>query len=144
VRSHEVGLRLVSIAALGLACAAAAIPAAAGASAPKVSPGSRYLAVGDSVTFGFQEAQIQPPPNYTKPSTLQGYPERLGAALHLRVTNAACPGETSSSLVNATGPSNGCENSPPPNQNTGYRRSFPLHVSYKGSQLSFAVAFLKK
>src|SRR2546421_3460040 len=124
VRSPETVLRLVSMAALGLVCAAVATPAAAGgASAGKVSPGSRYLALGDSVTFGYQEAQIQPPPNYTKASTLPGYPEHLGSALHLRVTNAACPGETSSSLVNATGPSNGCENSPPPNQNEGYRRS---------------------
>ena len=129
---------LAGVAILALASAATA------GSAPRVSPGSRYLALGDSVTFGYQEAQVKPSPDYHKASTFKNFPGDVGAALHLRVTNAACPGETTTSLINAKGPSNGCENSPPPNQNVGYRRFFPLHISYKGSQLSFAVKFLKK
>ncbi|TMK67846.1 MAG: SGNH/GDSL hydrolase family protein [Actinobacteria bacterium] len=129
---------LVGIAILAVAGGAAA------RSAPGAGPGARYLALGDSVTFGYEESQVKPAPDYTKASTFRAYPDDVGAALHLRVTNAACPGETTSSLINANGPSYGCENSPPPNQNVGYRRFFPLHVSYKGSQLSFAVKFLKK
>jgi lysophospholipase L1-like esterase len=58
------------------------------------------------------------------------------------VANAACSGETSSSLINATAPSNGCENSP--TGAPGYRTRFPLHVSYSGSQLAYAVGYLKK
>ena len=55
--------------------------------------------------------------------------------------NAACSGETSSSLIDTTAPSNGCENTP-----GGDRLSheFPLHVRYSGSQLAFAVSYLKK
>ena len=148
---HRIAARRVSLEALALvlalACAGIALLAvasrAAADSAPRVSPGSRYLALGDSVTFGYQEPQVQPPPDYAKAATFQGYPEHLGPALHLRVTNAACPGETSASLVDATAPSYGCENYPSA-PNVGYRRSFPLHVSYKGSQLSYAVSFLKK
>lgn len=106
-------------------------------------PGSRYLALGDSVTFGFREANTVPAPNYQNQSSFIGYPQIVAAALHLRVTNAACPGETSSSLVNTFAPSNGCTNSTPPTA-PAYRSLFPLHVNYKGSQLSFAIKFLRR
>jgi lysophospholipase L1-like esterase len=60
------------------------------------------------------------------------------------VVNPACPGETSASLINASAPSNGCENSPSPTDpNVGYRTLHPLHVRYKGSQLAFAVGYLR-
>jgi hypothetical protein len=58
------------------------------------------------------------------------------------VANAACPGETSASLIHASAPSNGCENSP--QGNTGYRKLFPLHVRYGGSQLAYAVKYLRR
>ena len=61
----------------------------------------------------------------------------------MKVVNAACPGETSSSLVDNTAQSNGCENTPGKG-NVGYRTLYPLHVSYSGSQLAFAVSYLKK
>lgn len=106
-----------------------------------VTPGSTYLALGDSVTFGFEEQQVIPAPNYADASTFTGYPELVGSALHVNVVNAACSGETSSSLVDATAQSNGCENSP--SGAPGYRTMFPLHVKYSGSQLDFAVSYLK-
>jgi lysophospholipase L1-like esterase len=132
--------------ALALACAGVAMLAGASgatAEAPRVGPGARYLALGDSVTFGYQEPQVQPPPDYSKASNFKGYPEHLRTALHLRVSNAACPGETSSSFIDPSAPSYGCENYPG-SPNAGYRRFFPLHVSYKGSQLSYAIGFLRK
>jgi lysophospholipase L1-like esterase len=101
-----------------------------------VSAGSRYLALGDSVTFGYQEASVLPSPNYHDASSFLGYPDHLGAQLHLKVTNAACPGETSASLINTSAPNLGCE--------AAYRKEFPLHVSYKGAQLAFAVSFLRQ
>ena len=123
-----------------LACALLAMLVVAAAAS---AAGPRYLALGDSVTFGYQESNVQPPPQYAKPDTFKAYPEQMGAALHLRVTNAACPGETTSSLIDENAQSNGCENSVG-HPDIGYRRAFPLHVSYKGSQLAFAVSFLKK
>lgn len=139
---HVAGLanRRLSAVAVAFACAALAMLVAAGGAA---ADGARYLALGDSVTFGYQEPTVQPPPDYTKASNFKGYPEHMGTALHLRIANAACPGETSSSLIDPNAPSNGCENSPGA-PNVGYRRAFPLHVSYKGSQLSYAVSFLRK
>lgn len=125
---------------LVLACAVLAVLAAAGTAS---AAGARYLALGDSVTFGYKEPSIQPPPQYSKPDSFKAYPEQMGAALHLRITNAACPGETTSSLIDPNAQSNGCENSLGA-PNVGYRKAFPLHVSYTGSQLAYAVAFLKQ
>jgi hypothetical protein len=56
--------------------------------------------------------------------------------------NAGCPGETSSSLINASAISNGCENTLGKTAGS-YRRLYPLHVSYKGSQLAFALSYLR-
>jgi lysophospholipase L1-like esterase len=106
-----------------------------------VVPGSQYLALGDSVTFGYMEAQVTPAPDYPNAASFLGYPEQLGAELHLSVANAACPGETSSSMINPAAPNNGCENNPA-HTASNYRTNFPLHVKYKGSQLAFALSYL--
>jgi lysophospholipase L1-like esterase len=108
-----------------------------------ITKGSGYLALGDSVTFGYEEKQVVPAPNYPDASSFVAYPQLLGQELHLTVANAACPGETSSSLIDATAQSNSCENTPGAGS-VGYRTMFPLHVSYSGSQLSYAVSYLKK
>ena len=108
-----------------------------------ITKGSTYLALGDSVTFGYEEAQVAPAPNYQDASSFLGYPELLGKELHVTVVNASCPGETSSSLIDDTAQSNGCENTPTKG-NVGYRTLHPLHAHYSGSQLAFAVGYLKK
>lgn len=108
-----------------------------------IAKGSTYLALGDSVTFGYEEAQVVPAPNYQDASSFLAYPQMLGKELHLSVVNAACPGETTSSLIDTTAQSNGCENTPGKGS-VGYRTMFPLHVKYTGSQLAFAVSYLKK
>jgi lysophospholipase L1-like esterase len=119
---------------------------------PKVVAGSRYLALGDSVSFGFRESNAIPVTknDYTKPKTFVGFPEDVGRNLGLKVANLACPGETSGSLINPKAPSNGCENSPSASGqvNKGYARSFPLHVKYadkktKNGQLATAVKYLR-
>src|SRR3954451_13418858 len=129
----------VAACALGLLLPGAA---AAARSVPKVTPGSTYLALGDSVSFGYQEPEVVPKPNYSKASTFRGFPEHLGRALHLRVFNASCSGESSSSFLNPKAQSFGCENFP--GTSIGYRDFYPLHVSYSGSQLSYAISFLRK
>jgi lysophospholipase L1-like esterase len=110
---------------------------------PGLTVGSRYLALGDSVTFGYQESGVVPAPNYDDPASFHGYPEQIGAELHVKVANAACPGETSTSLINQNGQSNSCENTPGA-PTIGYRKLFPLHVHYTGSQLQYAVSFLRR
>ena len=131
---------------LALLALAASAPAGASArsrssTAPAVttaSPltrGSAYLALGDSVTFGYQEPTTVPAPNYHNAASFPGYPELIAKQLKVKVTNLACPGETSGSLINVSIPSNGCENA--------YRKAYPLHVHYRGAQLSFAISFLR-
>jgi len=106
-----------------------------------LTPGSRYLALGDSVTFGYMEGQVVPKPNYKDAASFPGYPEQFGAAQHVIVANASCPGETSSSLIDVKAQSNGCENAI--GSSVGYRTAFPLHVKYKGSQLAYALGYLQ-
>jgi lysophospholipase L1-like esterase len=152
------GATLVGMAGLTGSVGAAAAPMTAHhavakkAGQPKVVAGSRYLALGDSVAFGFREHDAIPTNknNYNKPKTFVGYPEDIGSNLGLKVANLACPGETSSSLINPKKPSNGCENSPSATgqTKTGYARSFPLHVKYKDTsakngQLATAVKYLR-
>src|SRR3954470_14775814 len=131
---------LACVCATGLLLAANAVAAS---SPPRVSPGSTYLAIGDSVSFGYQEPQVVPAPNYGKASTFLGFPNHAARALRLKVWNAACPGETSSSFLKPSAQSFGCENFPG-NPNFGYRKFYPLHVKYRGGQMSYAISFLRK
>ena len=115
--------------------AAGAVAATITATTP-VTRGSEYLALGDSVTFGYQEPTTVPAPDYQAQASLPGFPEHLGSELHISVTNLACPGETSGSLISVRALSNGCENT--------YRKLYPLHTKYSGAQLSYAVSFLRR
>jgi lysophospholipase L1-like esterase len=137
--------RFSGVLAVG-AVALLALPASAGAALrvtpnSSVTPGSGYLALGDSVTFGYEESNVVPAPNYHNASSFLGYPEQFGPQLLVNVTNLACPGETSSSLINPNAISNGCENTV--GKPGGYRTLYPLHVHYTGSQLAYAVSYLK-
>jgi lysophospholipase L1-like esterase len=129
---------LTLLAALALTAA----PAAGAVRKPAFTPGARYLALGDSVTFGYEEATVTPAPNYRKASSFVGFPEQIGRTFHGVVTNASCPGETSASLINPKAQSNGCENLPG-GRSGGYRTLFPLHVRYSGSQLGYALRYLR-
>jgi lysophospholipase L1-like esterase len=125
---------------------AVAVAFAAGAASAKPVNGSdkngTYLALGDSVAFGYVPSNAVPAPNYLDPRSFVGYPEFLAQQLRERVTNASCPGETSTSMLVAGAPSNGCENEP--GSPVGYRTLFPLHVGYLGTQMQYAVHYLAK
>ena len=91
-----------------------------------------YLALGNSVAFGY--SPLADPSNA---DDFIGYPTPVATALKETLTNAACPGETSSHFVSLTGSDNGCG---------FYRQHFPLHVVYSSptqTQLAFTDAFLQ-
>jgi len=121
---------------------------AASSSVKPVVAGAPYLALGDSIVFGYRESNNNPAPDYSNAANFKGYPEDIAAALGLDLTNASCPGETTSSMIDKNAASNGCENSYDASSGqqvpVGYRKAYPLHTSYKGSQLSFAEHFLKQ
>jgi lysophospholipase L1-like esterase len=131
---------LATVCAFALLIAPAMARPAIGPNTP-FTPGATYLALGDSVTFGYLESTVVPTPNYKNQAYFLGYPEHLAKELHANVVNPSCPGETSASLINPKAQSNGCENSL--GSKVGYRTLYPLHIAYKGSQLAFAVAYLK-
>ena len=114
--------------------------------APPVTAGSYYLALGDSAPFGYREstnhAPNKPAPDRSDAANFRGYPEFIGQALHLKVINASCPGETTGSFIDVTAQSNGCEANSDGVPQAGYRTNFPLHRNYQGSQLAFAKHFL--
>src|SRR5262249_21060604 len=116
-----------------------ALPAWAGSVTGPAANGT-YLALGDSVAFGFVPSQAVPPPNYRSAHSFVGYPEDVAQALRVRVWNASCPGETTASMLTAGVQSNGCENSP--GSPVGYRTQFPLHVQYPGTQMAYALKYL--
>lgn len=138
----------VRILAVTAAASAALVTGAASSSAapvhrqPPVKTGSNYLALGDSVSFGYRESANLPYPNYSDAKSFVGYPEYVATALGLKVANASCAGETSSSFVTSNVVSNGCEANPVTHA-PGYRTFFPLHVKYSGTQLSYAIHYLK-
>ena len=101
----------------------------------------RYLALGDSVAFGYTPSETTPAGLYANAANFVSYPQDVAKALGLRLTNASCPGETTTSFVSASAQSNGCESSPA--GGPGYRTGYPLHVSYGGTQLAYALGFLK-
>jgi lysophospholipase L1-like esterase len=99
-----------------------------------------YLALGDSVSFGYVPPEAVPAPNYHDQHSFVGWPEYVAQHLGERVSNAACPGETSLSLIAAGVQSNGCENSV--GSPFGYRTAYSLHVQYQGTQLEYALDYL--
>src|SRR5260370_19043043 len=78
--------------------------------------GPPYLAIRDSVSFGFiTKAGFE----YVNPENFIGFPDYVGQVLKRHTSNAACPGETSGSFLSSTAPDDGCR---------FYRSQAPLHV----------------
>lgn len=104
-----------------------------GHGAPQLS----YLALGDSLAFGYSEAKFNSLyPNESPAAYDTGYVDDFAHVLKLgdpslQVINDGCPGETTESFIN--GP-------------CAYQLEFPLHHPYVGgatsSQLSDALAYL--
>jgi lysophospholipase L1-like esterase len=121
----------ILFAAVSLLGGLTAVPASA-TSTSNSNP-NNYLALGDSVPFGFNPLLETPGVN---PDVFVGYPELASDLFRPRkkLFNASCPGETSTSLITGTRPDNGCQD---------YRQFIgSLHVAYSGSQLSYAESYL--
>jgi lysophospholipase L1-like esterase len=123
------GLRVLALAA-AVALALLAVPASA-----DEHQQSTYLALGDSYAFAFNPIVFGTPGLASNPANFPGYTDSVAGALDLTLTNAACPGETSLSMITGKrADDNGCQD---------YRSVAPLHTTYKGPQLAFAVKYLR-
>jgi lysophospholipase L1-like esterase len=124
-RSRSYGL----CASLVIAAVAAALLLGGGSS--QAASGHPYLALGDSVGFGYiTQAGFE----YGNANNFVGFPDYVAPALGFQEANASCPGEATTGFISVTGADNGCR---------PYKAAFPLHVAYSGTQLAFATTFLE-
>ena len=122
-------MRPVGLAATVLVVLTVGAVAASGAAA---APQAYYLALGDSIGYGYQpsNARKQPPPS----SYDKGYVDVLAARLRplapaIKVVNYSCPGESIVSFAKG-----GCP---------WLQERKRLHSSFRGTQQTAALAFLK-
>ena len=116
--------------AAALATVMAGVATLASADPPAAPGNGAFLALGDSAPFAMIKGDGFA---YVNAKNFVGYADYVGRDLRLDTANAACPGETSSSFILPAGADVGCRS---------FRASFPLHVSYTSTQLSFATNFL--
>jgi lysophospholipase L1-like esterase len=137
--------RLACLLAL-LVAGLAITPAARADTSPPagvVAPKAFYLALGDSLAYGYQQAKFNSELPNVDPTTFDtGYADDFFAAMsklangQQTLVNDGCPGETSASLIGGN-PTGTCAN--------GHFPDSLLHHPYLngGSQLSDALAFLQ-
>jgi lysophospholipase L1-like esterase len=122
--------RRAFFALISLACAAGITPLPA-ENVKDLAKSTKYLALGDSVAFGYT-------PLAKTPGDLKdyhGYPEFVSKGVHLQVANASCFGETSGHFLSLQAPDTGC---------ALWRSTYPLFADYSGTQMDYAVAYLKE
>jgi lysophospholipase L1-like esterase len=101
---------------------------------PASGTNNSYLALGDSVTFGYI---VNAGYEYYYPANFVAYGDYDGLTFGLNLVNSSCPGETTGSFLSFAAPDNGCHE---------YRANFPLHVVYASlhsPQYAFATGFLR-
>jgi lysophospholipase L1-like esterase len=107
--------------------------AASAASGPVYqAPQAYYLALGDSIAYGFQPAKARAglPPSRFNTGYVDVFAARLRTiAPKLRVVNYSCPGESTRTFIDGGCPGRGDVKG--------------LHDAYKGTQLGAALAFLR-
>jgi lysophospholipase L1-like esterase len=136
---------LVCVAALAVFGTLALVPAA-GAK----TTGSTYLALGDSLAYGYHQAQFQEELKNTgtvKAANFNdGYVNDFGAGLKLlnpklKTINDGCPGETTETMIHGSGVGpEYCAGGP---TGTPFPKAF-LHHAYPGTQLEDALAIAKE
>lgn len=144
---HRVCMRLLVCAAALAAFGALALAPAAGAK----GVGSTYLALGDSLAYGYHQAQFQEElkaKGFVEPGNFNdGYVNDFGATLRLlnhklRIVNDGCPGETTETMISGSGPYGPeyCAGGP---TGSPFPKAF-LHHPYPGTQLQDALAIAKE
>jgi lysophospholipase L1-like esterase len=137
--------RLLCGAVVSAVLALLALTPAAGAA----QVGDTYLALGDSLAYGYHAAQFKSElesKGFVEPATFNdGYVDDFGAALKLahpklQIINDGCPGETSETFIHGSGVPGTCAGGP---TGTPFPYAFLHHPYSSTSQLADALAFLK-
>ncbi|HXN02048.1 MAG TPA: SGNH/GDSL hydrolase family protein [Candidatus Dormibacteraeota bacterium] len=127
-------VRLLALLSTAFLLLLGAVPAQADGQGGNHQDGGTYLALGDSVAFGYSPLLVNAG-LAGNPNVFVGYPEIAAKSLDMKDVNASCPGETTGGFISLT---NGADY-----KCLGYRHFFPLHVGYTTSQLDYAIAYLK-
>ncbi|HEY2052452.1 MAG TPA: SGNH/GDSL hydrolase family protein [Solirubrobacterales bacterium] len=131
--------------------AVALVPLGALALAPAAgAAGSTYLALGDSLAYGYHQAQFQEElkeKGFVEAANFDdGYVDDFGAGLRffnhkLKIVNDGCPGETTETMIHGSGVGpEFCAGGP---TGTPFPKAF-LHHAYPGTQLEDALAVAKE
>lgn len=138
--------RLLVCLAVVVAFGALVLAPAAGAT----GPGNTYLALGDSLAYGYHQAQFQQElkeKGFVEAANFNdGYVDDFAAALKLlnpslKVVNDGCPGETTETFVKGSGVGPGfCAGGP---TGSPFPKAF-LHHAFPGTQLEDALAVAKE
>jgi lysophospholipase L1-like esterase len=112
--------------------AAVVFPGGVASANPSHGDDTTYLALGDSITFGYSPLLEDP----WIPRRFVGYPEIIGQRRDIPVTNLGCPGQTAQALVSLTAVDNGCFDARKLARRAGIRL---LHADYRGTQLDAAL-----
>jgi lysophospholipase L1-like esterase len=135
------------------ACVAALAAFGALALAPAAGAhgvGTTYLALGDSLAYGYHQAQFEEElatKGFAEAANFDdGYVDDFGAALklanpNLKIINDGCPGETTETMIHGSGVGpEFCAGGP---TGTPFPKAF-LHHAYPGTQLEDALAIAKE
>lgn len=144
---YRIGARLfacvLAVAALGTLALAPAADAG--------GVGNTYLALGDSLAYGYHQAQFQEElktKGFVEASNFDdGYVDDFGATLkllnpNLQIINDGCPGETTETMIKGSGPYGPefCAGGP---TGSPFPKTF-LHHAYPGTQLEDALAIAEE
>jgi lysophospholipase L1-like esterase len=128
--------RKLSRAAAAVVAAATLVVGLGGGPASAGDRGSRdrarYVALGDSVAFGYSPLLEDP----WVPDRFVGYPELIAQRTHLGTTNLACPGQTAQGIVSRDVVNDGCFDFRDAAAQEGIT---VLHADYRGTQLRAAL-----
>jgi lysophospholipase L1-like esterase len=127
----SIALMLVAVAGIGGVDAYDSDEASAASGPVYQAPSAYYLALGDSITYGFQPNKPKAAPASAFDS---GYVDLFAARLHklspkIQVVNYGCPGESTRTFTVGGCPGRGDVKA--------------LHNAFKGVQLDAALAFLR-
>jgi lysophospholipase L1-like esterase len=123
---------LLVVAALALAaCSNESSSASTSSDDMSEAPKGEVLALGDSITFGFDPSKVDP-------TKYRGYAEMVADSLGVGITNGSCPGEATGHFLAADGQDRGCKK-----QLTVDKMK--LHVDWgTDTQLEFTTNYLRK
>jgi lysophospholipase L1-like esterase len=101
----------------------------AGESSDDIDSSPRILALGDSISFGW-DPLVETDLTKVKPVNYRGFAEIVAERLGYAIDNAACPGESSGSFSDTTVEDNGCRKNRASYGHVVNRETYGVHLNW--------------